>query len=182
MVMQSLLQYLSKLLGKTLMPTLTAGKTAPDFQLSTTTGARLSLQEALAAGPVLLAFFKVSCPTCQYTFPFLQRLHQQLREKGLQTWGIVQDSAQDGARFASTFGVTFPVLVDESNYKISRSYGLSHVPSIFLVKQDGRIEIFSEGFCKTDLTTIQSSLAQMLAAAPPPLFLPHEKIPEFKPG
>ena len=124
MMLRVLLQYFSNLLGKKPMPTLSAGKTAPTFELATTTGERLSLPEALAGGPVLLAFFKVSCPTCQFTFPFLERIYQQLREQGVQIWGIVQDKAQDGARFAATFGMTFPILIDDSPYKVSRAYGL----------------------------------------------------------
>lgn len=164
------------------MPPLTAGKIAPHFQLATTTGERLSLLDALAHGPVLLAFFKVSCPTCQFTFPFLQRLYQQLREQNAQIWGIVQDRAQDGAKFAATFGLTFPILVDDSPYRVSQAYGLTHVPSLFLVKPDGRIEVFSEGFCKAEVVSIQESLAKALSATPPGLFLPTERIPEFKPG
>jgi peroxiredoxin len=164
------------------MPTLTAGKIAPTFQLATTTGKVLSLQEALGKGPVLLAFFKISCPTCQYTLPYLERIQQQLRKQGVQIWGVAQDNAQDAARFAETYGLTFPILIDDRPYKISRDYRLEYVPSIFLVKSDGRIEISSEGFCKTDLLAIQKSLAQTLSATPPALFLPAETIPEYKPG
>jgi len=156
------------------------GKAAPDFQLTTTDGKRLSLSEALAGGPVLLAFFKVTCPTCQYTFPFLERLQQQL--PGARIWGIVQDSAQDGARFAANFRVTFPILVDERNYPVSRAYDPEHVPTLFLVKSDGCIEITSEGFVKADLAAMQKSLAASLSVAPPALFLPTERIPEYKPG
>jgi peroxiredoxin len=130
----------------------------------------------------LLAFFKVSCPTCQFTFPFLERIYRQLREQGVQIWGVVQDKAEDGARFAATFGVTFPILIDDSPYKVSRTYGLTHVPSLYLVKADGRIEMSSEGFCKADLLDIQKSLAQLLSATPPALFLPTERVPEYKPG
>ncbi len=182
MTLRVLLQYFAKLWGKERMPTLTTGRTAPSFQLVTTTGERLSMPEALAKGPVLLAFFKVSCPTCQFTFPFLERIYQQLREQGVQVWGIVQDKAKDGARFASTYGVTFPILVDDSPYQVSRTYGLAHVPTLFLVKPDGRIEAASEGFCKADLLSIQKSLGQLLSATPPALFLPNERVPEFKPG
>lgn len=164
------------------MPILTAGKSAPNFQLTTTTGGRLALAEGLAKGPVLLAFFKVSCPTCQFTFPFLERLYQQLHGKDVQVWGIVQDRASDGARFASTFGITFPILIDDQPYHVSRAYGLSHVPSLFLVEPGGKIEISGEGFAKADLLSIHRSLGQKLAATPPALFLPAEKIPEFKPG
>ena len=164
------------------MPLVSARKIAPHFQLATTTGERLSLLEALARGPVLLAFFKVSCPTCQFTFPFLQRLYLQLGEHNVQVWGVVQDRAQDGAKFAAAFGLTFPILVDDSPYRVSRAYGLTHVPSLFLVKPDGRIEVFSEGFCKAEVVSIQESLAKALSATPPGLFLPTERIPEYKPG
>jgi peroxiredoxin len=164
------------------MATLSTGKTAPTFQLATTTGERLSLPEALAGGPVLLAFFKVACPVCQFTFPFLERIFQQLHEQGVQIWGVVQDKAADGARFAASYEVTFPILIDDAPYKVSRLYNLEHVPTLFLVKPDGRVEIASEGFCKADLLAIQKSLAQLLSAAPPALFLPTEKIPEYKPG
>ena len=140
------------------------------------------MPEALAGGPVLLAFFKVSCPTCQFTFPFLERLYQQLHDQGVQMWGVVQDKARDGARFAATYGVTFPILIDDSPYEVSRAYGLTHVPSLFLVDPEGRVEISSEGFSKTDLMAIQRSLAQELSATPPSLFLPTERIPEYKPG
>jgi peroxiredoxin len=181
-MLRVLLQYLSNLLGKKPMSTLSTGKTAPTFQLTTITGERLSLPEALATGPVLLAFFKVSCPTCQFTFPFLERIYRQLREQGVQIWGVVQDKAPDGARFAATYGVTFPILIDDSPYKVSRLYNLEHVPTLFLIQPDGHIEISSEGFSKADLLAIQRSLAQLLSATPPALFLPTEKIPEYKPG
>jgi len=181
-MLRVLLQYFSTLWGKKPMPTLTAGKTAPPFELATTTGKSLSLQEALAKGPVLLAFFKVSCPTCQYTFPYLERLHQQLQETGVQFWGVAQDNAQDAARFATTFGVTFPVLIDDQPYKTSGKYSLKYVPTLFLVGSDGRVEISSEGFCKADLLAIQKLLTPPLSAPPAPLFLPSEKVPEYKPG
>jgi peroxiredoxin len=181
-MLRALLQYFSKLLGKPSMPLLGAGKTAPSFQLASATGDRFSLQEALTRGPVLLAFFKVSCPTCQFTFPFLQRLYTQLKEQGVQIWGIVQGKSEDSERFASIFRVTFPILIDDSPYKVSQAYGLSHVPSLFLVKPDSQIEISGDGFCKADLVSIQQSLARSLSSTPPTLFLPMEKIPEFKPG
>src|SRR5208283_5312687 len=114
-------------------------------------------------------------PTCQFVFPFLERLHQQLRGQGGQIWGVVQDRAQDGARFAATFGVTFPILIDDSPYQISRAYSLAQVPSLFLVKADGRIDISSEGFCKADLLAIQKSLSPLPSTTPPVLFLPTER-------
>ena len=65
---------------------------------------------------------------------------------------------------------------------MSRAYALTHVPTLFLVKPDGRLEMTSEGFSKADLLTIQESLAGLSSATPPTLFLPKERVPEFKPG
>lgn len=164
------------------MPVLSAGKAAPLFELAGVDGRKFSLKDNLARGPVLVAFFKVSCPTCQYTFPFLERIYQQLRSQGAQVWGVVQDEARDAKHFAKQFGVTFPTLVDNYPYKLSREYSLQYVPTIFLIEPDGKIAISSEGFSKADLLEIHRSLARAFSASPEPLFKPAEKIPEYKPG
>ena len=164
------------------MPVLSAGKAAPVFELTGVDGRKYSLKESLARGPVLVAFFKVECPTCQYAFPFLERIYQQLRAHGAQVWGVVQNDARDARRFAKEYGVTFPILVDDSPYKLSREYSLEYVPTIFLIEPDGKIAISSEGFSKPDLLEIQKSLAQSFAASPASLFKPTERIPEYKPG
>src|SRR5271157_1859582 len=164
------------------MSVLKAGKPAPHFGLSAIDGKKHSLQEGLKHGPVLAAFFKVACPVCQYTFPFLERLYQQLRSSGVQIWGISQDGVGDSERFAGEYSVTFPILIDDYPYKLSRQYGLEEVPSIFLIAPEGFIAIESEGFVKRDLLEIQMSLAQTLSASVAALFQPSEKVPEYKPG
>ena len=164
------------------MPTITAGRKAPDFELPTTDGKVFSLTPALERGLVLAAFFKVSCPTCQYAFPFLERLYQQLRAAGAQIWGISQDEVGDSQLFAKEFGITFPTLIDEYPYEASRQYGLQYVPTLFLIAPGARVEIMSDGFCKADFLAIQKSLGQHLGVNPPPLFQPNEHVPEFKPG
>jgi len=164
------------------MSVLRAGKSAPPFGLTAIDGKSYSLQEALKKGPVLAAFFKVTCPTCQYTFPFLERLHQQLRANGAQIWGVAQDGMKDSQRFARDYAVTFPILMDDKPYRVSRAYGLEYVPTLFLIAPDGSITIESEGFSKRDLLQIQKSLAQALAAPVGELYSPRESIPEYKPG
>ncbi len=164
------------------MSVLKAGKSAPHFGLIAIDGKKYSLQEGLKRGPVLAAFFKVSCPTCQYTFPFLERLYQQLSSSGVQVWGISQDGVRDSERFAREYSVTFPILIDDYPYKLSREYRLEYVPSIFLIAADGSIAIQSEGFAKRDLLEIQKSLAQTASASVGALFQPGEKVPDYKPG
>jgi peroxiredoxin len=165
--------------------TLEAGQKAPPFRLMSTDGKERSLQEGLAAGPVLAAFFKVSCPTCQYTFPYIERLYQQLiaaGAKGPQVWGIVQDDAGQGKAFAKEFGVTFPILADDEPYETTLAYGLNFVPTLFLIGRDGRVEITCDGFHKADLLALHKRLAENYAVKPSALFQPSDGVPEFKPG
>ena len=111
---------------------LSAGDPAPDFVLPVLTGGTASLSDLTSARgrlqPVLLAFLKVSCPVCQYTFPFLERL---AKAPGLSIVGISQDDEADTARFWRSCGLSFPALLDEeaSNYPVSSAYRLTNVPS-----------------------------------------------------
>jgi len=164
------------------MATLTSGKNAPQFDLKSIAGPRFSLKDSLAQGPALAAFFKVSCPTCQYTFPFIERIYQQFRAHGIQVWGISQDDVAPSRRFVEEYGVTFPILIDEYPYEISREYGVKYVPTLFLISPEGRVELMSDGFCKVDFLEIQRSLAKHYSVTPFALFQPSDGVPEFKPG
>jgi thiol-disulfide isomerase/thioredoxin len=98
--------YLVKSLGQTLR----SGDRAPDFSLTGLDGTVRSLSEMLREGPVLLAFFKISCPTCQLTIPYLARLS----ETETRFVGISQDDAPSTRAFISRFAVAFDVVLDPS--------------------------------------------------------------------
>ena len=164
------------------MSNVAVGRLAPPFELNSMDGEAYSLQSLLAKGPLLAAFFKVSCPTCQYTFPFLERLYRQMGANDSRVVGISQDSARDSQNFAKQFGVTFPVLIDREPYAVSRKYGVEFVPTVLLIAADGRVEVSGDGFSKSDLLAIQKSLARHFSVTPPALFQPEEKVPEYKPG
>lgn len=167
------------------MALISPGGKAPAFNLIGMDGKTYSTGDALPRGPLLTAFFKISCPTCQYTFPFLERLYQQFLKAGaagIQLWGISQDNLDNTKRFAGEWGVTFPLLLDNDPYEISQSYGLTHVPSLFLIASDSRVEFSGDGFAKRDLLSIRKSLAQHYSVRPAELFQTSEHIPEFKPG
>src|SRR5262245_50178022 len=125
-----------------------AGHRAPDFRLPVLEGGETSLADLTASGPVLLAFFKGSCPVCQMTFPYLERLHQA----GYHVVGISQDDPDDTREFNREFGVTLPTLLDseESGFPVSNDYGISTVPTLFLVEPGRTIFRVTEGWLKRD--------------------------------
>lgn len=147
---------------------LAEGTVAPDFSLGDWT-----LSQALRKGPVLLAFFKISCPTCQLTFPFLQRLNGSA---ALQIVPISQDNRAGTSQFQDRFGISMPVELDPAPaYPASNLYGLQNVPSLFLIEPDGVISMAVNGFSKRHL----ESLGERFST---PLFHPGEDVPAFRPG
>lgn len=164
------------------VPTPGPGAEAPDFTLKALDGKKYSLREGLQQGPVLLAFFKESCPVCQFTFPFIERVYQAVnRQGGIQVWGVSQDDARDSRDFAKEYGLSFPILLDESGYPVSNAYGLTNVPTLFLVEAEGKITVTSVGFDKKDIETIAARLGKRSGRNVVP-FRPGENVPDYKPG
>ncbi len=134
---------------------LQAGSRAPDFRLKRLSGGEASLQELIANGPVLLAFFKITCPVCQLTFPFLERI---ATPGTLPIYGISQHGPEDTREFTTEFGVTFPVLLDEEDagFPVSDAFGISNVPTMFLVERDGTVSHAIEGWNRQEIEWLGS--------------------------
>ena len=162
--------------------TISAGQTAPVFNLTGIDSRQYSLNEGLTTGPVLAVFFKVTCPTCQFTLPFVERIYQLFHGQALHVWGISQDTVRDSKRFAERFGVSFPILIDEEPYETSQDYGLVYVPTVFLINREREVEVSAHGFSKSDLLKIQKRLSGYFGAQPMELFRRGESVPEYKPG
>jgi peroxiredoxin len=164
------------------MAALTPGTSAPDFTLSDMNGKLFSLHEARNRGPVVLAFFKVSCPTCLYAFPYLERIYQAHRGSNLTLVGISQNDKKDTANFLKKFGITFPVLLDDTrSYPVSNSYGLTNVPTIYWVGSAGEIEVSSVGWARQDIEQIIAN-ADSLGTESIPVFRIGEEVADFRAG
>ena len=165
------------------MTALAMGVKAPDFALKTLDGKRFSLSEELQTGPVVLAFFKVSCPTCQYAFPFLERLYKAYGNRGVKLVGVSQNDAKETVAFAKDFGLTFPLLLDDMrSYPVSNAYGLTNVPTIFWVAQDGEIEVSSVGWVKADFESINRKMSENGKIGLAAVFKAGEDVRDFRAG
>ncbi len=165
------------------MPALEAGIRAPEINLSYLDGRNFSSKDALKDGPLVAAFFKVSCPVCQFAFPFLERMFQAHGKSGKFTLvGVSQDDAADTKAFNREFGVTFSALLDEKGYPVSNAYGLTNVPTIFLISPEGEIESSTVGWSKSDMEQLNQKLAEISGQPVVRLFAVGEKIPDYKPG
>ena len=164
------------------MNPLRAGDKAPPFTLAGIDGAAYSLAGS-GSVPSLLAFFKNTCPTCVLTFPFLQRLYERVQDAPLHFLGISQDSAAQTRVFADQHGITFPLLPDGAAYPVSNEYGLTSVPTMFLVEPDGTLSWTSVGFSRADLEGLAAGFhGRFRIPGVTPLFVEADDAPAMRPG
>lgn len=123
---------------------------------------------------MLLAFFKITCPVCQFTFPYLERLQQA---GSLPVFGVSQNDAEDTAEFNREFKLTMPMLLDleEDGFPASNAFGISNVPTLFVVAADGTIERVVEGWSKQDM----EGLGRLAGTT---VFRPGDNVPAWKAG
>jgi len=151
-----------------------AGIPAPPFRLRKLDGGEVALEDLTVNGPFLLAFYKVTCPVCQLTFPFLERVNAGGK---LPVYGVCQNDAEDAREFNAEFGVTFPTLIDneENRFDASNAYGISSVPTAFLIGAGGRIDRVLEGWSKRDMEALGRDAGMSL-------FRQGDRVPEWKAG
>jgi peroxiredoxin len=146
------------------------GNAAPAIELPDIHGTAQAPLAGLDNGPLLVAFYKVSCPTCQLTFPFLERL-----AGSANLVAVSQDDARDSREFNQRCGVTFATLLDSRPYPVSNAYQITNVPSLFVVETDGRISFAVHGFNKAGL----EKLGERFGVA---LFRENDHVPDLRPG
>jgi peroxiredoxin len=164
------------------MPALTAGTAAPEISLPSTRGTKFSLEDALKHGPVVAAFFKISCPVCQFTLPYVERIHKAYPDSAVTIVGVSQDEQNYTEEFAREYGITFPLLLDPvDRYPVSNAYDLTNVPTIFLL-DGGEVKLSIVGWDKRDMQTLNAEVARSAGVPAPPLFRKGEDVPTSKAG
>ncbi len=166
------------------MVALSVGVQAPDFTLSGIDGKQYSLSAALEQGPLLAVFIKTTCPVCDLTMPYLNRLTETYGTQGWQLWVVSQDDQQTSRRYAQDFEATFPLVVDDpvDGWAVSRAYDPPATPTLFLIGPDGQVQFSGQGFSKADLNAIGERIAGHLGVQPAVVAELNDGNPDFRPG
>ena len=162
--------------------TIEVGAAAPDFSLTGTDGRTYALAGALARGPLLLAFFKTTCGTCDLAFPYINRFPEAYPTDGWSLWAIAQDPPQAAGSYAATHRMAYPVLPDVDGYAVSRAYDPPATPTLFLIDRQGQVVGETSGFDKAQLNALSVALAERLGAEPAVIAPAGDGKPDFKPG
>lgn len=120
--------------------TLQIGAPAPDFNLRTLEGKPVTLS-ALRGYAVLINLWATWCPPCAQEMPAIQRMYIEYRDQGLVVLAVnvtAQDNPLNIQPFVERYGLTFPILLDETG-QVSAAYGLRSLPTSYFIGRDGTI-------------------------------------------
>ncbi len=163
------------------------GQAAPPAEFLDAAGRPLTLGELLrdAGGlPLLLAFFKTGCPTCQLLWPYLQKLHALYGGTAVRVAGVCQNSAAEAiAHYSDYGGATFDLLLDpEPRFTASNAFGVEAVPHLVLVSPKGVVTKVLTGWSKCEMDALARELARERRLPTRPLFDPSDPVKEWQAG
>ncbi|MBI3152905.1 MAG: TlpA family protein disulfide reductase [Chloroflexi bacterium] len=124
--------------GKTSAPQ--AGFTAPDFTLKTPEGEEYTLSE-LKGNAVLVNLWATWCPPCRAEMPAIQKMYDEYKDQGFVVLGVnmtYQDDPFAIGPFVSEYGLTFPILLDETS-EVGAAYQVRSLPSSYFINRLGII-------------------------------------------
>jgi peroxiredoxin len=138
------------------------GMSPPAFTLPALDGAQVSLSD-YEGKVVVLDLWATWCPPCRQEIPFLVELHKELESQGLVVLGVGLDQGGESALapFAEEYGVTYPVLV--GNRDVQAAYGVTGIPTTFLIGRDGRIATKHVGYHPSMAESMREEVMALLA-------------------
>jgi peroxiredoxin len=133
------------------------GQTAPVFDLTSDSGATVSLDQ-YRGKVVVMNLWATWCPPCRAEMPDLQTVAREFARDGVVIVGVNQgESAQRAAAFASALQITFPIWLDQDQ-RYGRAYQALGMPTTVIVNRNGTIARGFDGAL---------SIGQMRAAIAP---------------
>ncbi len=122
-----------------------AGDPAPDFEGPTSDGSRLGLKDFVGKKNVVLYFYpKDDTPGCTKEACSFRDNLQPIRDMGAEIIGVSLDSIQSHSKFASKYGLPFPLISDKEK-KIANAYGVlkdtgtSASRVTFIINKSGKV-------------------------------------------
>ena len=118
-----------------------AGFAAPDFTLKTPEGEKYTLSE-LKGNAVLVNLWATWCPPCRAEMPAIEKMYQEYKDQGFVVLAVdmtYQDDPANVVPFIQKYGLTFPVLLEETG-DVAAVYQLRSLPSSYFINRAGIIQ------------------------------------------
>lgn len=115
-----------------------AGDSAPEFEITTDGGKKVSLDQ-FGGRLLVLNFWATWCPPCISELPSLNEMAAELKGDGVVVLGISVDKDKDVYdRFLRKVRLNFETARDPEA-EISSNYGTTKYPETYIVNRDGKV-------------------------------------------
>lgn len=147
--------------------TLTAadqGDAMPDCALAAADGATGYNLKSLQGKVLYVDFWASWCGPCAKSFPFLNHLNHQFKDRGLQVIGInLDEKPADAQDFLAQYPAEFTVAAAGANQQCALDFGVKAMPSSYLVDRKGRIRHIHLGFKSGEAEDLTALIEQLIA-------------------
>ena len=127
----------------------TSVSTIAPFSTHTVDGKSFTQEDLKKYKLTMVNVFATWCTACVQELPDLQKLRDEMADKGVNVIGVVTDTYDDNGenkeaialaqKIAEKTHVTYPFLIPDATYFNGRTQGIQALPETFFVDQDGNI-------------------------------------------
>jgi peroxiredoxin len=115
---------------------------------------------------VYVDFWASWCGPCVDSFPFMNKLHNNLKSEGLALLAVNLDEERaDAKSFLEAHKAEFTVVTD-AEQQCAKQFSVKAMPSSFLIDRKGMIRDVHLGFRPGEAETLEVKVKQLLAESP----------------
>jgi len=142
------------------------GQPAPTFSLPALDGGKPISLESHRGEVVYLDFWASWCPPCVTSLPLLDELRTEFGDRGFRVVAVNVDRDADKARaFLAKRPVGYRSASDPDG-ALPERFGLSTMPTSYLIDRDGVVRHVHPGFRKSDIDGLRAQIRDLTAAPP----------------
>ena len=140
-------------------------ETAPDFTLTSLSGEEIRFSQ-LRGKIIFLDFWATWCGPCRESVPHLVSLFKTHRENGFVIIGVSVDKGEPDLvrRFAASMDIPYPIVIATGD--LEKQYGVTALPTGFLIDREGRIRDKILGFSPSIAKQLDAKVATLTSEKP----------------